>query len=110
LSAVSVPARQHGSSVHGSVVVSQSAAGGRLEVSVLAKGASLGGIRSAQVRVGRLVRAALPAGTSHFAVPLSARARHALKLHRRLALTLAIVFTPAHGPATKVTRAVVVQI
>jgi plastocyanin len=110
LLAVSVPARQHGSSVHGSVVVSQAAAGGRLEASLLAKGASLAAVRSAQVRVGRVVRAALRAGTSYFAVPLSARARHVLQRHRRLALTLTIVLTPVHSSAATVVRAVVVQI
>jgi len=58
--------------------------------------------------VGRLVRASLHAGKVSFAVPLSAKAKHALERHRRLALTVAIVLTPAQGSTVTVTRSVVV--
>jgi plastocyanin len=109
LTAVSVPARQRGKSVHGSLVVSQAAAGGRLEVTLLARGASLAGVhRPPQVRVGRLVRASLHAGTVSFGVPLIAKAKQALALHRRLALTVTIVLAPPHGSAVTVTRSVIV--
>jgi plastocyanin len=109
LTAVSVPSRQHGKAVHGSLVVSQAAAGGRLEVTLQTRGASLAKVRPpAQVRVGRLVRASLHAGTVSFAVPLSAKAKHALAIHRRLALTVTIVLTPPHGSAVTVRRSVVV--
>jgi plastocyanin len=108
LTALSVPSRQRGKTVHGSLVVSQAAAGARLEVALLARGASLAKVhRPSQVRVGRLVRASLRAGKVSFAVPLSARAKRALALHRRLAVTLAIVLTPPHGSAVTVTRSVV---
>jgi hypothetical protein len=111
LTAVSVPSRQHGSSVHGSLVVSQDGAGGRLEVTLRARGASLASLRRPpQVRVGRLVRVSLHAGTVSFAVPLSAKARHALAVHRRLAVTVTIVLAPPHGSAVTATRSVVVTI
>jgi plastocyanin len=109
LTAVSLAARQHGSSVRGSLVVSQAGAGGRLEVALLARSASLAKAgRPQQVRVGRLVRASLRAGKVSFTVPLGAKAKHALRLHRRLALTVAIVLTPAHGAGVTLTRSVVV--
>jgi plastocyanin len=109
LTAVSVAPRQHGESVHGSLVVSQAGAGGRLEVALLARGASLAKVgHPQQVRVGRLVRASLRAGKVSFTVPLSAKAKRALKLHRRLALTVAMVLTPAQGSAVTVTRSVLV--
>jgi plastocyanin len=111
LTAVSVAPRQHGKSVHGSLVVSQAGAGGRLEVTLQARGASLANLRRPpQVRVGRLVRASLHAGTVSFTVPLSAKARHALAIHRRLAVTVTIVLAPPHGSAVTATRSVVVTI
>jgi plastocyanin len=109
LTALSVPSRQRGKSVHGSLVVSQAAAGGRLEVTLQARGASLANLRRPpQVRVGRLVRASLHAGTVSFAVPLSAKARHALAIHRRLAVTVTIVLVALHGPPVTATRSVLV--
>jgi plastocyanin len=109
LTAVSLASRQHGNSVHGSLVVSPAGAGGRLEVALLARGASLAKVgRPPQVRVGRLVRSSLRPGKVSFTVPLSAKAKRALRLHRRLALTVAIVLTPAQGSAATVTRSVVV--
>jgi plastocyanin len=111
LTAVSVPSRQRGRSVHGSLVVSQAAAGGRLEVTLQARGASLANLRRPpRVRVGRLVRASVNAGTVSFAVALSAKARHALAIHRRLAVTVTIVLAPPHGAALSATRTVVVTI
>jgi hypothetical protein len=97
--------------VHGSLVVSQAAAGGRLEVTLQARGASLANLRRPpQVRVGRLVRASVHAGKVSFAVPLSANARHALAIHRRLAVTVTIVLAPPHGSAVTATRNVVLTI
>jgi plastocyanin len=101
---------QHGSSVRGSLAVSKGGAGGRLEVDLLARGASLARAgHSAQVAVGRLVRSSLQAGTVSFAVPLSARARRALHRHRRLALTVKIVLTGADAPALTLTRSVLLH-
>jgi hypothetical protein len=105
-----VRSSQHGSSVRGSVQISKAGVGGRLEVDLLAKSASLAKVkRSTQVRVGRLVRSSLYAGNVSFAVPLTAKAKGALKRHRRLALTVKIVLTPLHGAPVSTTRSVVLH-
>jgi hypothetical protein len=101
---------QHGSSVRGSLEISQAGVGGRLEVDLLASGASLAKAgHSPQVRVGRLVRSSLYAGTTSFTVPLSAKGKAALRRHRRLALAVKITLTPQHGAAVTVTHRVVLQ-
>jgi hypothetical protein len=108
--AVKLARAQHGSSVRGSVEISQAGVGGRLEVDLLASGASLAKAgHSEQVRVGRLVRSSLYAGTTSFTVPLSARGKAALRRHRRLALTVKITLAPLHGAAVTVTHTVVVH-
>jgi hypothetical protein len=96
--------------VHGSVRVSQAGAGGRLEVDLLAKSASLARSgHSTQVQVGRLARSSLRAGTVPFAVLLDAKGRYALSSHRRLALTVKIVLTPVGGSAVTITRSVLLH-
>jgi plastocyanin len=108
--AIKLPHSQHGRSVEGSLELSQAGSGGRLEVALYATRASLAGAGNrTRVRVGRLSRPSLKAGLVSFTVPLTARARSALRHHRRLALTVQIVLTPTHGAAVKVTRAVVEQ-
>ncbi len=110
-SAVALGATQHGASVHGSVDVAQGGAGGRLEVELLASRAALAsaGHSAAQVQVGHAVRASLRAGTVTFTVALDARARHALRVRRRLALSVKIVLAPVHGAAATITRRVVLR-
>jgi hypothetical protein len=110
-SAVTLGATQRGTSVHGSVDVAQGGAGGRLEVELLASRAALAstGHSAAQVQVGHAVRASLRAGTVTFTVALDARARHALRVRRRLALSVRIVLAPAHGAAATITRHIVVR-
>jgi hypothetical protein len=108
--ALKLSSSQQGSAVRGSLEVSKGGAGGRLEVDLLARSASLARTgRLAQVPVGRLVRSSLQAGTVSFSVPLSARARRALHRHRRLALTVKIVLTVAHAPALIITRSVLLH-
>ncbi len=108
--AIRLASSQHGSSVHGSVDVSQAGVGGRLEVDLLAKSTSLAKAkRSTQVRVGRLVRSSLYAGSVSFAVPLTAHGKAALRRHKRLALTVQIVLTPLSGAAVTVTQSVVMH-
>ncbi len=108
--AVKLARTQQGSSVRGSVKISQAGVGGRLEVDLLASGASLAKAgHPAQVRVGRLVRSSLYAGTTSFTVPLNAKGKAALRRHRRLALTVKVTLTPQHGAAVTVTRVVVVR-
>jgi hypothetical protein len=106
--ALKLAGSQHGSTVRGSIKVAPAGSGGRLEVGVFAASASLAesGHRS-QTRVGRLVRSSLRAGSLSFQVPLSAKAKSALRRHRRLALSVKITLTPPHGAAVTVARTVV---
>lgn len=106
-SAVKVAATQRGRVVRGSVAVSQTGVGGRLEVQLLTTRAALAAASGASgVRVGRIVRSHLAAATVSFSVALSARARSALARHGRLSLSVRIVLTPAYGAATTVSRSV----
>jgi plastocyanin len=101
---------RHGSSVRGSLDVSQSGAGGRLEVDLLAKSALLARrVHSKPVTVGRFVRSAVSAGKASFSVELNRRGKSALRRHRRLALTVKIVLTPPQGKSVTITRSVVLH-
>jgi hypothetical protein len=107
---VKLAAPRHVFSVHGSLDVSQTGAGGRLEVDLLAKSASLAAARrSAPVRVGRFVRASVSAGKVSFSVALNARGKSALRRHHRLAITVKITLTPTQGAAVTVNRSVVLR-
>jgi hypothetical protein len=110
-SAVKLPSTQKGQSVHGSVDVSQAAAGGQLEVQLLASRASVAsaGHVARVVRVGRAVRSGLHAGATSFAVPLDAKARHALHAHGHLTLTVKLALTSAQGSTVTLTRTVTVR-
>ncbi len=110
-SAVKLPSTQRGQSVHGSVDVSQAAAGGKLEVQLLAPRGSVAGAGHAArvVQVGRAVRSGLRAGATRFGVPLDAKARHALRVHGHLTLSVKIVLTAAHGALATITRSVLVR-
>jgi len=101
---------QHGDAVHGTVQIPAADGGARLEVELLAQGASLAKVRrGGGSRVGRLVRSSAPAGTVSFTVSLDAQAKRALRHHHKLALTVKIVLTPKHGAAMTLTRSVVVR-
>jgi hypothetical protein len=105
-------APRHGSSVRGSVEVSKSGAGGRLEVDLIANSASLTKVRHTKPTptvVGRLVRASVSAGKVSFSISLTARGKSALRRHHRLALTVKITLTPTRGAAVTVTRGVVLR-
>jgi plastocyanin len=106
----SLRASQRGTSVHGSLDISQAGAGGHLEVDLFAQSASLAKVRhSTRVRVGRFVRGSAPAGRQSFSVKLGAKARRALSRRHRLALVVKITLVPVHGETTAFTRAVVVH-
>ena len=103
---------RHGSSVRGSVEVSKSGAGGRLEIDLIANGASLAKARhkkSTSTVVGRLVRSSLYAGKVSFSISSNANAKSALRRHRKLALTVKLTLTPTHGTAVTITRSVVLH-
>jgi plastocyanin len=108
--APSLHSSQHGSSVRGSVQISKAGVGGRLEVDLLTNSASLAMAgHSAQTRIGRLLRSSLKAGSVSFTVPLTAKAKSALRRHHHLALTVRIVLTPVDGAAVTVTKSVVLR-
>ncbi len=74
--ALQLAGSQRGSTVRGSIEVSQAGSGGRLEVALFAAGASLAKAgHPAQVRVGRLVRSSLQAGRVSFSVSLGAKGK-----------------------------------
>ncbi len=105
--APSLHANQHGTSVRGSLKISQAGAGGRLEVDLLANGATLeGAMHSKRVTVGRLLRSSVRAGLLPFVVKLDAKSRHALSRRRRLALTVRFVLIPLNGKPTTLIRTV----
>ncbi len=101
---------QHGGSVKGSLAVSPTGAGGRLEVDVFASGASVTRAkRSASVLVGRVVRQSVSAGAVSFSVKLNARARSALKRRHSLAVSVRITFTPRNGQPVSLTRRLILR-
>jgi hypothetical protein len=108
--ALRLGANQRGRAVRGSVDLSKAASGGRLEVDLLAHPASLAGAHHAgSVRVGRLVRTALAPGRVSFKVALSARARRALRMRHRLALTVRIVLAAPRAASLQISRGVVLH-
>jgi plastocyanin len=106
-SAVKLSYIRGSSSLGGSVDVAAAGTGGRLQVDVLTRSASLA--RSGQVRIGTYRRTALPAGVVHFRVALSARARRALRRHGHLAVLVRLTLTPAQGAAVNVSRTVTLK-
>jgi hypothetical protein len=101
---------QRGSSVHGSIDVSQAGSGGRLEVGLFSAGAGPTKVsHRSQVRVGRLVTSSLKAGSVSFSVPLSTKGKASLRRHRHLTVTLKITLTPLHGAVVRLTRVVVLH-
>jgi hypothetical protein len=110
LATLALASAQHGDTVHGTVQIPAADGGARLEIELLAQGASLAKVkRGGSSRVGRLVRSSAPAGTVSFKVPLDAAAKSVLHRHHKLALTVKIVLTPKHGAAVTITRSVVVR-
>ncbi len=101
---------QQGDAVHGAVQIPAADGGARLEIELLAQGASLAKVkRPASFRVGRLVRTSAPAGKVPFAVSLDAQAKRALHRHHKLALTVKIVLTPKHGAALTLTHNLILR-
>jgi plastocyanin len=111
VTSLSLARSQRGRSVHGSLDVPAAEEGGRLEVDLLARRASLAAVRgSAQVQVGRLVRSSLRAGRLSFSVALRSRARGVLLRRRHLALVVKLVLRPAHGSPLSTSRNVVLHV
>jgi plastocyanin len=108
--ALKINKSQHGSSVHGSIDLTQASVGGKLEVALLASRASLSAGSSAMSGVGRIVRSPLPAGRVSFAVPLRPVARRALRSTNKLALTVQVTVRPPGRAALTLKRGVVFHV
>jgi plastocyanin len=105
-------APRRGSSVRVSLNVAPSGAGGRLEIDLIAKTASLAKARHEKpisTVVGRLVRRSVSAGKVSFSIALNAKAKRALRRHHKLALTAKITLTPLTGAADVLTRLIAVR-
>lgn len=87
---LTLPARQKGRHVRGSVQVQSART--RLDVSAWAK---LTGRKS--VRVAHWLKRSAPAGRVSFSLPLIAKARHTLTLRHKLAVTVRVALTPPGG-------------
>ncbi len=105
LATLALATAQQGDSVHGTVQIPADDSGARLEVALLARGASLAKVkRPSSSRVGLFVRSSAPAGKVSFTVSLDAQAKRALRHHHKLALTVRIMLTPKHGAALTLAR------
>jgi plastocyanin len=110
-SALKLAKSQKGSSVRGSVALSQASAGGRLEVVLLARQALLSAVAAPPMtRVGRLVRSVSGAGRVSFAVPLKRAARLALRSDKGLSLKVQIKVMPPGQAALTLTRGVALHV
>jgi plastocyanin len=109
-SALKLSSGLHAHSVRGSLNVPGAAAGGKLEIDLLATRAVLARTGSrALTPVGRTVRSSLPAGVVAFKVALDRAALRALHKHHRLTLTIKIVLTPPGGAPARLQRTLAVH-
>jgi plastocyanin len=109
--AIAVAAHQRGTAVRATVKISAAGAGGELVADLFASRAALGSHpRPGIVRVGHVSRRSLHAGTNRLSIPLDAAARHALRKHRHLELTLKITVRSLHGAHSSTARKVVLRL
>jgi len=108
-SATSLRSPQRGTTVHGSVKLSNAATGGSLAVDVRATAKSLGRRGGALVRVGRLTKSAVKPGTIRFGVALNAAAKRAVRSQGRLTVAVEVTLqAPGRSPVS-VTRRVLLK-
>jgi plastocyanin len=94
--------------VRGSLTVAAAAAGGTLDVKLLAGRAQLARARS-EVVLGDLTRRGIAAGPLAFRVSLNARGRAALRARGRLRVTVRITVAPPQGAATALSRSLLLR-
>jgi plastocyanin len=106
--AISIISRQRGTAVRGVVRLSRPAAGGSLEILVLASARSLGRRGTAKLRVGQKSNTVVRTGNIRFVVALGAAVRRA---ERRgpLPVTVEVTVRPPGRSSVSVSRKVVVQ-
>ena len=96
--------------MRGSVRISPAGAGGRLEVDLLAKRASLASASGPfRAPVGKLVRRGLSAGKVSFSVQLNAKGRRALRRHGHLALKAVVEVSSPTAATSSASRSVVLR-
>jgi plastocyanin len=101
---------QRGTAVRGSVRISPAGAGGRLEIDLLAKRASLASASGPfRFGVGKLVRRALAAGKVSFSVPLNANGRRALRRHGHIALKAVVAVSSPAAATFRTSRSVLLR-
>jgi plastocyanin len=98
LAALKLTVPRHGATVKGSLTIPAAAAGGRLEIDLLA---TLG---HAKVRAGQLVRRKLAAGPLRVSLAPGARALRTLHRRGSLKVTMVVKLAPASGAANSVSR------
>jgi plastocyanin len=110
--AVKLAPTHHGATLHGTLALAAGAQGGTLAVAVLAGRVALGRHHGpAKVRIAHLSRHPLTGTNVSFSLALDALARHALRVHDHLALTVKIVLTPSNGKeALALTRTLTVTL
>ena len=107
-SGLRLTAAQRGSTIRGSVRVTQ--AGSRLLARAFARRRALAGGRSTRlVEVGRQLRRSVGGGRVAFSVRIGPSARRALRRDGRLAITLRLRVTPPTGASFAATRSVVLR-
>jgi hypothetical protein len=110
-SSLKLTAPHHSSALRGTIEVTGGTAG-RLEVDLLVRGALLGKTRgggSKPVRIGRLLRGAVPPGKLSFSVSLTSQGKRALARRHSLPVTVTILFTPTQGQPTTLTRSLTLR-
>jgi plastocyanin len=107
--ATSLRSPQRGTTIHGSVKLSNAATGGSLAVDVRATAKSLGRRGSGLVRVGRLTKSAVKPGTIRFGVALDAAAKRAERRAGRLTVTVEVTVQAPGGRPVSVTRRVLLR-
>jgi plastocyanin len=105
LASLKISKSQRGSKVRGSI--GDVAAGSAVSIEITAKSSTLSTSKS--VRVARLVKSGLAAGTYSFAIKLNKKALAVVKKKGKLALSAGVKFTPPGGSVAKATRSVTLK-
>jgi plastocyanin len=105
LAGLKIAKTQRGVKVGGSIA--DLAAGSDLKIDITAKSSALK--TSASIRVGRLTKSSLAAGTYKFSIKLNSKARAAIKKKGKLAVSVKFKLTPPGAPTVTATRSVTLK-
>ena len=104
--AISLGRSQRGTTVEGSVRLSDATTGRTLEIDLRATARSLGRSGLGTVRVGRLIRTGVRPGTARFGVALDAAAKRAQRASGGLSIAVVLSVQVSGRPAVSVSRSV----